>query len=78
MVGLRVIERVSQVDAEAEDGPGLDDSVAVVERVATVRGHSGHHWIVTGWNVFLYIMRNVVFHFWSLIVVFFMLGMYIV
>jgi len=25
MVGFLVIERVSQVDTEAEDGPGLDD-----------------------------------------------------
>jgi len=44
MVGLRVIERVSHVDAEVEVGAGLV-SAAVVERVATVRGHSGHHGI---------------------------------
>jgi len=48
MVGFLVIERVSQVDTEAEDGPGLDDIAAVVERVATLREHSGHHLTVTG------------------------------
>jgi len=47
MVGFLVFERVSQEDTEAEDGPGLDDIAAVVERVTALREHSGHHWIVT-------------------------------
>jgi len=47
-VGFLVIERVSQVDTDAEDGPGLDDIAAVVERVAALREISEHHWIVTG------------------------------
>jgi len=63
MVGFLVFERVSQEDTEAEDGPGLDDIATVVERVAAVREHSGHHLIVTGWTVILSILRNVVFHF---------------
>jgi len=63
MVGFLVIERVSQVDTEAEDGPGLDDIAAVVERVATLREHSGHHLIVTVRTVILSILQNVVFHF---------------
>jgi len=48
MVGFLVIERVSQEDTEAEDGPGLVDIAAVVERVAALREISGRHWTVTG------------------------------
>jgi len=63
MVGFLVFERVSQVDTEVEDGPGLDDIAAVVERVAALREISGRHWIVTGWTVILSILRNGVFQF---------------
>jgi len=48
LVGFLVIERVSQVDTDAEDGPGLDDIAAVVERVAALREISGRHWTVAG------------------------------
>jgi len=51
MVGLCVV--VSEVDAQAEVELGLVGSAAVVERVAPVRGHYGHHWIVTGRSVIL-------------------------